>query len=213
MKILYGVVGEGMGHAMRSRVVLERLVAAGHEIHVMASGRAARLPGGALLRRHGASTAFTYHLRGEPGPPRQDPVVQRRGGVPRPCRAIVEAYFGLITRLPARGGDQRLRILDLGLRQAPQPSRSSRSTTSRSSPAARTLRRSAGGTRPSFRLTRAFVRSQAPGLRPLPRHHLLLPGDRKKPRTTLIPPILRPEILAARPRRGEHLLVYQTAEG
>ena len=27
MKILYGVVGEGMGHAMRSRVVLEHLVA------------------------------------------------------------------------------------------------------------------------------------------------------------------------------------------
>jgi uncharacterized protein (TIGR00661 family) len=41
MKILYGVVGEGMGHAMRSRVVLERLVARGHEIHVMASSRAA----------------------------------------------------------------------------------------------------------------------------------------------------------------------------
>jgi len=31
MKILYGVVGEGMGHAMRSRVVLEHLVASGHE--------------------------------------------------------------------------------------------------------------------------------------------------------------------------------------
>ena len=30
---------------------------------------------------------------------------------------------------------------------------------------------------------------------------------------TLFPPILRPEILAAKPRRGEHLLVYQTAEG
>ena len=41
MKILYGVVGEGMGHAMRSRVVLERLTAQGHEIHVMASSRAA----------------------------------------------------------------------------------------------------------------------------------------------------------------------------
>ena len=41
MRILYGVVGEGMGHAMRSRVVLEHLVAQGHEIEVMASGRAA----------------------------------------------------------------------------------------------------------------------------------------------------------------------------
>jgi uncharacterized protein (TIGR00661 family) len=30
-------------------------------------------------------------------------------------------------------------------------------------------------------------------------------------RTTLHPPILRPEILAARPERGDHLLVYQTS--
>src|SRR5579859_5870139 len=41
MKILYGVVGEGMGHAMRSRVVLEHLVGAGHELNIMASSRAA----------------------------------------------------------------------------------------------------------------------------------------------------------------------------
>ena len=41
MKLLYGVVGEGMGHAVRSRVVLEHLLARGHEIEIMASGRAA----------------------------------------------------------------------------------------------------------------------------------------------------------------------------
>src|SRR5687768_10331415 len=40
MRILYGVVGEGMGHAMRSRVVLEHLIGQGHELSVMASGRA-----------------------------------------------------------------------------------------------------------------------------------------------------------------------------
>jgi uncharacterized protein (TIGR00661 family) len=35
----------------------------------------------------------------------------------------------------------------------------------------------------------------------------------RKPDTRLFPPILRPEILAAPRTRGEHLLVYQTAEG
>ncbi len=39
MKILYGVVGEGMGHATRSRVVLEHL-AKHHEVHIVVSGRA-----------------------------------------------------------------------------------------------------------------------------------------------------------------------------
>src|SRR5262249_56245575 len=45
MKILYGVVGEGMGHAMRSRVVLAHLVEQGHEVEIMASGRAVEFLG------------------------------------------------------------------------------------------------------------------------------------------------------------------------
>jgi len=39
MRILYGVVGEGMGHAMRSRVVLDELVKE-HQVQVVVSGRA-----------------------------------------------------------------------------------------------------------------------------------------------------------------------------
>ena len=35
----------------------------------------------------------------------------------------------------------------------------------------------------------------------------------RKERTRLFPPILRPEILAAKRRSGEHLLVYTTGEG
>jgi uncharacterized protein (TIGR00661 family) len=42
MRILYGVVGEGMGHATRSRVVLSHLLASGHEVRVVVSGRAFR---------------------------------------------------------------------------------------------------------------------------------------------------------------------------
>jgi uncharacterized protein (TIGR00661 family) len=37
-----------------------------------------------------------------------------------------------------------------------------------------------------------------------------LPGKPKNERTFLVPPILRPEILALRPTRGEHVLVYCT---
>ena len=39
MRILYGVVGEGMGHAMRSRVILDELVKH-HQVQVVVSGRA-----------------------------------------------------------------------------------------------------------------------------------------------------------------------------
>jgi uncharacterized protein (TIGR00661 family) len=40
MKILYGVVGEGMGHATRSALVLEHLLSEGHGIKVVVSGKA-----------------------------------------------------------------------------------------------------------------------------------------------------------------------------
>ena len=40
MRILYGVVGEGMGHATRSRVVLEHLLTQGHDLQLVMSGRA-----------------------------------------------------------------------------------------------------------------------------------------------------------------------------
>ncbi|HZY04720.1 MAG TPA: glycosyltransferase family protein, partial [Anaeromyxobacteraceae bacterium] len=39
MRILYGVVGEGMGHALRSRVVLDELTRE-HQVQVVVSGRA-----------------------------------------------------------------------------------------------------------------------------------------------------------------------------
>jgi len=47
VRILYGVVGEGMGHAIRSKVVLEHLRASGHDVKIVVSGRAH-----ALLAKH-----------------------------------------------------------------------------------------------------------------------------------------------------------------
>ena len=40
MRILYGAVGEGLGHATRSRVVAAHLLEQGHEVKMVASGRA-----------------------------------------------------------------------------------------------------------------------------------------------------------------------------
>jgi uncharacterized protein (TIGR00661 family) len=60
-----------------------------------------------------------------------------------------------------------------------------------------------------FELTRGLVKSKLPGA-----YHYLIttffyPPVRKE-RTTLVPSILRPEILAAKSEPGQHLLVYQT---
>lgn len=40
MKILYGVCGEGLGHAMRSAVVAEHLLSKGHDVRFVSAGRA-----------------------------------------------------------------------------------------------------------------------------------------------------------------------------
>lgn len=40
MNILYGVVGEGLGHATRSHVVIEHLEKQGHDVKIVASGKA-----------------------------------------------------------------------------------------------------------------------------------------------------------------------------
>jgi uncharacterized protein (TIGR00661 family) len=68
------------------------------------------------------------------------------------------------------------------------------------------------GEEEAFRLTKAFVK----GKLPFCSHYLITTffhPELRKPRTTLVPPILRQEILDAKVERGEHLLVYQTSEG
>jgi uncharacterized protein (TIGR00661 family) len=61
-----------------------------------------------------------------------------------------------------------------------------------------------------FELTRALVKSKLPGAFHYHITSFFDPPVRKE-RTTLHPPILRPELLAARPEAGDHLLVYQTS--
>jgi uncharacterized protein (TIGR00661 family) len=63
-----------------------------------------------------------------------------------------------------------------------------------------------------FHMTRLFIK----GKLPFCDHYVITTFFRppvRKAKTTLCPPILRPEILSANRRPGEHLLVYQTAEG
>ena len=38
--IIYGVLGEGMGHATRSSAVIEYLLKKGHHVHIFTSNRA-----------------------------------------------------------------------------------------------------------------------------------------------------------------------------
>lgn len=208
MKLLYGVVGEGMGHAVRSRVVLEHLLARGHEIEIMASGRAAdflaaRFRG--VRRIHGFHIVYAENrmkLAATVG----SNLVSTAAGIP----ANVAAYFDLVDQF-----DPAAVISDFDswtylygkAHDLPVISVDNMQTLNR-------CRHPPEVTRPplDFRLARLFVRGKLPFC-----HHYVITTfffpEVCKPRTTLVPPILRPEILAAKPTPGDHLLVYQTAEG
>jgi uncharacterized protein (TIGR00661 family) len=209
MKILYGVVGEGMGHAMRSRVVLEHLLAQGHEVEIMASSRAVDFLSKRFKdvhRIHGLHMIYEEN-RVRRGATLWSNVSEGLAKLP----GQIAAYFELIRDFKPDvvvsdfeswtylfGAAHRLPIISIDNMQV--------------------INRCAhppeviAGHEASFQLTRGFIKSKLPGCK----HYLITtffyPPVRKE-HTSLHPPILRPEILAAKSTRGDHLLVYQTAEG
>lgn len=209
MRILYGVVGEGMGHATRSRVVLAHLVQAGHEVEVMTSGRARD-----FLAKHfpGVNRIHGFHFVTRDNQVRMAKTLLSNAvagtvGLPQ----NIQAYFELIERFApdvvisdfeswtyTYAKAHRLPILSIDNMQIINRARHPPEVLE--------------GQRPAFELARAFVKSKLPFCD----HYLVTSFFRppiRKERTTIYPPILRPEILQATPERGEHVLVYQTAEG
>ncbi len=204
MRILYGAVGEGLGHAMRSRVVAEHLISEGHEVKMAASGQALpyfqeHLPdvqeiwGLSFVLEHGQVKAWKTLSANVRGAVRGVPEDWRRGVELARAFApeLVITDFDGFTYLFAK--THRLPVMSVGNIQMVDRCRHD----------ADILR----GIHRDYLAARAFVG------RKLPRANRYLittffhPPIRKQ-RTALVPSILRPEILAARPEPGEHLLVY-----
>jgi uncharacterized protein (TIGR00661 family) len=212
MRILYGVVGEGMGHAIRSRVVLEHLIGRGHEVEIMASSRAAQ-----FLRRHFGERAWVHRIHGMHIDYRDNRVRRGstlwtnliQGGLALPRQ--LAAYFELLAEFRADlviSDFDSWTYLYARVRRLPIISIDNMQVINR----CRIEPDVIGDRRAEFELTRAFVKSKLPFC-----HHYFISSfftlPVRKPDTTLVPPVLRPEILEANARRGEHWLIYQTAEG
>ncbi len=214
MRILYGVVGEGMGHATRSKVILDHLVRTlGHEVEVVVSGRAHaflrksfpelkvhEIAGLTMIYKDNqvkrARTALTF-LRHLPAFAQNfDTFIGiQQDFRPELCIADFETFAYLYAKhndLPVLSIDNMQIINRAAIRKDIQLPRE--------------LRR-------SFELTKAIVKAKLPRCD----HYLIttffFPPVRKK-RTSLYPPILRPEVLGARATAaaGEHVLVYQTSD-
>ncbi|MBV8759539.1 MAG: teichoic acid biosynthesis protein [Deltaproteobacteria bacterium] len=208
MKILYGVVGEGMGHAMRSRVILEHLTRE-HDVEIMASGRATD-----FLRKRfaGVNGIHGLHMiyeenRVRLGHTLWSNILSGATGIPN----NIISYFQLVDRFQPDvvisdfeswtylyGKQKRLPVLSIDNMQI--------------------INRCLipddviAGHRAEFEVTKAFIKSKLPFCDEYFITTFFEPPVRKE-NTRLFPPILRPEILAANRRPGEHLLVYTTGEG
>ena len=209
MRILYGVVGEGMGHAIRSRVVLDELVKH-HDVQVVVSGRAHDY----LAKRAGEHLAvkkiwgFSIVTEDNEVKNFRTLLENLKGAVTGGWPRNVKAYFDIADHFRPDvvisdfeswsylyGKNQRLPVVSVDNMQV----------INRCQHDPEILR----GHETSFQIAKGIIKAKVPGA-----YHYLIttffyPPVRKK-RTSLHPPILRPEILAAKPEPGGHLLVYQT---
>jgi uncharacterized protein (TIGR00661 family) len=210
VRILYGVVGEGMGHAIRSRVVLDHLLSVGHDVEIMASSRAAdylaaRYP--EVHRIHGMHIIYEEN-RARPARTIVSNALKGTAALPSQIRAYFELVADFSPEVVISDFESWSHMYGLAHR-IPVISVDNAQIIPRAQHDAEILR----GIRADFELARTFIKSKLA----FSDHYVIAtffrPPLRKAKRTTLVPPIQRPEILAAEVSEGDHLLVYQTAEG
>jgi uncharacterized protein (TIGR00661 family) len=212
MRILYGVTGEGMGHATRSKVVCEHLVRQGHAVKIVVSGRAHSFLSKSfpdVVEIKGLTLRYVDNAMAKGGS-----LAQNLLAAPSLLYENVNAYYEKVIAF-----DPHAVITDFdsfaylfGKRHGlPVLSIDNQQVICRCKHAPEIKQ----GAKVDYRLTKAFVKAKLPGCE----HYLITtffyPKVRKKylDTTTLVPSILRGAILDAkkRARLGDHVLVYQTS--
>lgn len=207
MKILYGVPGEGMGHATRSKRIISHLLK-NHDVQVVSSGRAYRF----LRDEFGdhVSEIRGFHLSySKGGVSRWGTIASTIKGAPKDLAVNLKRFLSVnrhfradvvisdfesftlvyakLHRIPVISIDN-MQIMDRCSLEFPVPSREKKNAL----------------------IAKGIVRAKVPRAA-----HYLITAFFKTPtakkNTTLVPPILREEILRARRKAGKHILVYQTS--
>jgi uncharacterized protein (TIGR00661 family) len=211
MTILYGVPGEGLGHATRSKVIIAWLLAEGHDVRVVSSSRAFTLLDktfpGRVLEIQGFHLAYkkltvsksrtvSLTLRTAPEALRTNFRQYRQllhGFRPEVVISDFESFsylYAKLLRVPIISIDN-MQIISRAQLDVAVPEQE----------------------RENYDVARYLVRAKLPRAK----HYLIttffdLPlRSRYGERTTLVPSIIRLEIQAAQPTTGDYVLVYQSA--
>jgi uncharacterized protein (TIGR00661 family) len=213
MRILYGVVGEGMGHATRSKVVCEHLVTRGHDVKIVVSGRAHGMLSKAfsdVVEIKGLTIRYVDNRMDRDGT-----LARNVLAAPGMLAKNVGAYFEMVSKFKPDAvisDFDSFAYLFAKRHGLPVVSIDNQQIVSR----CKIAKFAKSGAKVDYQLTKAFVRAKLPGCEHYVVTTFFEPPIRRKCEsdTTLVPPILRKEILDAkkRARPGEHVLVYQTSE-
>ncbi len=212
MRILYGVVGEGMGHAIRSKTICEHLVSEGHEVKIVVSGRAHALLAASfddVVQIKGLTLRYVDNRVDRDGT-----LARNFLAAPSMLAANVGAYFDRVAsfRPDAVISDFDSFAYLFGKRhRLPIVSIDNQQIISR----CKLGKFAKQGVKVDYQMTKAFVRAKLPACDHYVVTTFFFPPVRKRydKETTLVPPILRQAILDAKKKAhaGEHVLVYQTS--
>ncbi len=209
MRILYGITGEGMGHAIRSRAVIDHLVHdEKHDVAVVVSGRAYD-----VIKEHLRDVHHIWGLQ-----------MTYRDNAFKMIRSVVENVKNSLEGVP----ENIFQYFKIAHEFKPQCVISDFESWSYLYGVRHripvicidNIQMIQRCTHPKefiklykneFLVTKGFVK----GKLPLCTHYYITTffyPKLRKPNTTLVPPILRKEILETQPSDGDHVLVYQTSD-
>jgi uncharacterized protein (TIGR00661 family) len=212
VRVLYGVCGDGLGHAMRAQVAAAHLVAQGHDVRFAASGRAA-----GVLRAHGFTVTDVRGIHAH----YQGGSVERARTV---LRVVAEAperlrHNARVALEEAATFGPHVAITDFNgfacavaaVCGCPAISLDHQHVLDR-------FHHPPGVVAPfaiDFALARAAVGVKTPGCARYIVTSFYFPGalPAARDKTRLTGPIVRAEVEALAPSVGDHVLVYQTATG
>jgi uncharacterized protein (TIGR00661 family) len=206
MRILYGVVGEGMGHATRSSVILEHLTKQ-HDVHVVVSGRARDYLAQRFENVH-KIWGLTIQYEGN-SVRKLGTLLENLKNAVKGFPENIKAYFDLVDEFKPDvvvSDFESFSYLYAKNHMLPCISVDNMQIINRAKHPPELL----AGHEKELDLTKSIVKAKLPGCF----HYLVATffyPELRKDRTTLLPSILRNEILAAKSEPGEHLLVYQTS--
>ncbi|MFL5751816.1 MAG: MJ1255/VC2487 family glycosyltransferase [Bacteroidia bacterium] len=207
MNILYGVPGEGMGHATRSKVIIDHLLKE-HNVQVVSSSRAYQFLAKSFPDRVHEIRGFHFSYK--------NAQVSKTGtfmlnlkNAPKNLLHNFTEYFHLDKSFKPDlvisdfesfsfvfAKQHRLPLISIDNMQVMARCKLDISVPSTE--------------KKNFSLARAIVKAKVPGCN----HYFIssfFDAETRKENTTLVAPIVRETIIKAKPSTGDHILMYQTS--